>query len=203
MELSATCSLSQPLTLVDFAPASIKRRVMARIIDIVVHYAVSIVAGFTIGVMLVMLALLAGLPAERLIDQMTGESIAGSVLVGLGYILYAAVCEGLHGATLGKRIVGIHVVKDDGSPCSFKAASVRSFWFLVDGIFLGLVGILAMGRSSLKQRPGDTAAHTVVEQTNRSKYAPRSDRIFVASFLAALAADGVLCAIGYLWPLLF
>ena len=79
--------------------------------------------------------------------------------LGLGYYI---VCEAATGATLGKRMVGIRVVNEDGSHVTFGAAVVRNLLRLVDCLFFYLVGALFAISSPRGQRLGDRAAHTLV-----------------------------------------
>jgi len=75
---------------------------------------------------------------------------------------YYVVCEAMTGATLGKRMVGIRVVGEDGAHLTLGAAVVRNALRLVDGLFLYLVGAIFALTSTRGQRLGDRAAHTVV-----------------------------------------
>jgi uncharacterized RDD family membrane protein YckC len=93
-----------------------------------------------------------------------GVDIAGNgfwawLVVGLGYYI---VCEFATGMTLGKRMVGIRVVGEDGQQLTFRAAVVRNLLRLVDALFFYLVGALFALTSSRSQRLGDRAAHTLV-----------------------------------------
>lgn len=98
----------------------------------------------------------------------TGFSLSGgpaflffglSLLVGFGYFTYL---EGTYGTTLGKRLVGLTVVMEDGTPCTVSAAAVRTVLRIVDGLFFYLVGAILVVTSSKKQRLGDRIADTVV-----------------------------------------
>jgi len=79
--------------------------------------------------------------------------------LGVGYYI---LCEAATGATLGKRMVGIRVVSEDGEHVTFGAAVVRNLLRLIDGLFLYLVGFVFALTSSRGQRLGDRAAHTIV-----------------------------------------
>jgi uncharacterized RDD family membrane protein YckC len=79
--------------------------------------------------------------------------------LGLGYYV---LCEAATGATLGKRIVGIHVVGEDGKQLTFGASLVRNLVRLVDCLFFYLVGGVFALTSPRGQRLGDRAAHTLV-----------------------------------------
>ena len=79
--------------------------------------------------------------------------------LGVGYYI---VCEAATGATLGKRMVGIRVVDEDGDRVTLGAAVIRNLLRLVDALFFYLVGFLFALTSSRGQRLGDRAAHTIV-----------------------------------------
>lgn len=82
-------------------------------------------------------------------------------LLALG-LAYYIVCEAVTGTTVGKRMVGIRVVGEDGEQLTFGAAVVRNLLRLVDCLFFYLVGALFALTSSRGQRLGDRAAHTLV-----------------------------------------
>ena len=88
-----------------------------------------------------------------------GSAFWALLLLGIGYYVF---CESASGATLGKRIVGIRVVDEDGEHITFGAAVVRNLLRIVDGLFFYVVGALFALTSARGQRLGDRAAHTVV-----------------------------------------
>lgn len=64
------------------------------------------------------------------------------VVVGLfGYFI---LLEGLFGQTVGKRLLGVVVIKRDGSPCTMSASIVRNLLRIIDGILSYAVGLVAM-----------------------------------------------------------
>jgi len=88
------------------------------------------------------------------------------ILLGL-YIFvqvaYFTLLEGFSGASLGKRIVKIKVLREDGEPCRFGAALVRNFFRLIDMLpAVYIAAIILILRSSKKQRLGDKIAGTIV-----------------------------------------
>lgn len=89
--------------------------------------------------------------------------IAVYVLVAF---LYYILLEGLTGATLGKKLVKIKVVRENGSPCGLGPALVRNILRIVDELpFLYIIGMILISRSNRKQRLGDRLAKTVVVKT--------------------------------------
>lgn len=103
------------------------------------------------------------------IGAIGGRSAAmGGLFVGLffgfvGSILYGLLLEGAwDGYTVGKKIFGIKVVKEDGSACDYGSAFVRNLLEIIDGLVYYLVGFIAMAMSDKRQRIGDRLAGTVV-----------------------------------------
>ena len=92
------------------------------------------------------------------------------VALGLYYVvflLYFVVLEAF-GGTLGKRILGMRIVKQDGSKPGFGAALVRNLLRVVDALpFAYLLGILMVAKSATKQRLGDRAAKAYVVGKSR------------------------------------
>lgn len=82
----------------------------------------------------------------------------------LSFFLYYILMEQFaSGQTLGKKAVGIRVVRIDGSPLSFVDSCLRSFLLLIEGAMtFGTLALLTSGTSKLRQRIGDLAADTVV-----------------------------------------
>jgi uncharacterized RDD family membrane protein YckC len=79
------------------------------------------------------------------------------------FILYYAILEGATGATLGKKVAKIRVVKEDGSACGIGPAFIRTLLRFIDALpFLYIIGMVLISRSDKKQRLGDRLAKTVV-----------------------------------------
>jgi uncharacterized RDD family membrane protein YckC len=176
-------------------------RVAARMIDLVAHIAVTVVAGFLFGIMLLIAA--GGHISPLLALKLRQTTLASFVLALLGSIAYQAICEGLHGSSLGKLALSMVVVQEDGSPCRLGSEITRSFAYPIDSLFFGLIGYFAMQKSVQEQRHGDEWAHTVV--CKRSKIPPenlRSGGRFVAVLLFAVMADAALGMIGLLLKLM-
>lgn len=99
-----------------------------------------------------------------------GTTAAGFQLQGAPFFLwlvillvYYIVMEARFGATIGKRLIGLKVVKlDAGAPVDWQASIVRNVLRLVDGLFFYLVGAIVVWNSGKKQRLGDRIAGTVV-----------------------------------------
>lgn len=94
----------------------------------------------------------------------TGYAAAPVFVVnGIIGILYFVGLEGTSGATIGKRVLKMRVVRENGSPCGLGAAFIRNILRIIDVLpFAYIIGVIMISRSAKKQRLGDSAAHTVV-----------------------------------------
>lgn len=174
-------------------------RAVARLIDLALHYVVSVCAGLVFGVGLGVVANLTGKSVPFLTGKLNHLGFSSFALALLGSMAYHSVCESLHGSTLGKLILSLVVIQEDGTPCTFDSALRRSFAYVVDSFFFGLVGYAAMQRTLKRQRYGDQWAHTVV--CKRAQVLPENLRDggrFALSLLVGMVADAVLLMLGLL-----
>lgn len=77
--------------------------------------------------------------------------------------LYPAFFEATRGSTPGKRLMGLVVLNDDGTPIGWPAALTRNLLRAVDflpALYLG--GFVAMAMNRDFKRMGDLAANTIV-----------------------------------------
>ena len=127
-------------------------RILAFLIDLVIRLLILLVLSIIYGI--------------------SGLALGGQVVTGLMLLtwfvvdwLYPVFFEaGKHGATPGKRMVGLRVVQLSGTPITFGQSVVRNFMRFVDGLptFNYIVGLVACFSTRRFQRLGDLAAGTVV-----------------------------------------
>jgi len=89
----------------------------------------------------------------------------GAVAQVIFPFVYYIIMEAMQGATFGKMVLGIRVIKLDGSPIGWGEAIVRNLLRIVDHlpyVVPYLLGALLIWTSPSKQRLGDRIAHTVV-----------------------------------------
>jgi len=129
--------------------ASIGQRIGAALADFVILGVVGFVFGYFWG------------------TQYEEDGAVGYRLHGLPAVVLFAIdfClmplnEGLTGQTLGKRISGIKVVKQDGGMMSVGASFVRHLFDIIDMFFL--CGIIVAASNARRQRVGDLVARTCV-----------------------------------------
>jgi hypothetical protein len=96
-----------------------------------------------------------------------GFNLLTLVMIGAVFV-YFVLTEGFLGATLGKMIFRVRVLKEDGSPCGLGPAVVRNVLRFIDALpFLYLIGAILIIRSNKKQRLGDRVAKTIVVKHRR------------------------------------
>ncbi len=101
--------------------------------------------------------------------ELTGGPFFIWLVVAIGYYV---VLEARNGDTVGKKLVGLQVVKLDGSAITMRESVVRNVLRLVDGLFFYLVGAIVVWSSKQNQRLGDRLAGTVVRRRPAIERAP-------------------------------
>ncbi len=135
------------------------QRIVAYIIDMVIVGIVGIALSFT------------GLIFGSVVGRISaGVGVTTIILFGflsLAFMLfYAFLLEGYWGQTLGKKIMGIVVVKEDGSPCTYEASIVRNLLRIIDTLpQLYIAGFIVIALTDKRQRIGDRLANTIVVET--------------------------------------
>lgn len=94
----------------------------------------------------------------------TGFNLGGgpALIFFLIAFAYFVVMEKTQGATLGKKLMGLKVVRENGSPMDWGTSVIRNILRLIDGFAFYLVGAIVVWVSKKKQRLGDMAAKTLV-----------------------------------------
>src|SRR5687768_8058841 len=128
--------------------------------------------------------------AWSILIEATGGVLIGvvaftAILFGWAYFI---LLEWLwNGQTLGKRVFGLRVINEDGSPARFVAVFVRNLVRVVDFLpgFYGF-GLLCIVFTSRSQRLGDLAAGTFVVRAPR----PRVDWLALRTLEGGTSGPG-------------
>jgi uncharacterized membrane protein SpoIIM required for sporulation/uncharacterized RDD family membrane protein YckC len=142
--------------------AGVGSRLFAALIDIAV-----VIGAFV----LLVVALMAGMRTRAPGDPSPAD-ISGSWALAIFYLMQFALLWGYYvlfealadGRTIGKRILRLRVVQEDGLSISFGASAVRNIMRLVDvqpGLLAG-VGVISMMLTHRSKRIGDIVAGTIV-----------------------------------------
>ncbi|GHO78829.1 hypothetical protein KSD_66000 [Ktedonobacter sp. SOSP1-85] len=118
-----------------------------------------LIDGIIVGIVIGILDAVFGLAIKN-----TGPAI-GSGIGGIIALVYYFYMEATQGGTFGKKILGLRIVKEDGSPIGWSESIIRNLLRIIDGLFAYLIGAILIWTSPRKQRLGDRAAHTVVIKT--------------------------------------
>jgi uncharacterized RDD family membrane protein YckC len=172
-------------------------RVGARLVDYVLHHAVTYAAGFLFS--LLVIAAAGGHMPAWVFARFRHPGLFGFLPGILGFLIYSVICVSMHGSTLGKRLISAVVVQENGLRCRTVPAVIRELGYFIDALFFGLVGYLAMQKTYQEQRYGDQWAHTVV--VKRASIIPeqlRSDGRFVVALMLAVMADAAVAMVGLL-----
>lgn len=97
----------------------------------------------------------------------TGFHLTGipALVYMIGWFFLIPFSEGRTGQTLGKRALGIRVLKQNGEPVTIGLSFVRHLFDGVDCFFL--IGLIIASTNNERKRIGDLVAGTyVVEKTN-------------------------------------
>lgn len=148
-------------------------RAFARIIDMAYNLCIAFVAGMFGTVVLIFMARMGWL-VSGWNDRLHQFSFGALALGFIAPLVYNFACEGIHGATLGKLLCGIRVVRENKKPCNARGALLRSIAYLWDCQFLGAVAYTRMQKSPFNQRYGDAWGRTIV--LKESELAPESKR---------------------------
>ena len=177
--------------------AGFRIRALARIIDFVLCFMMAYAAGIFGGIILNLLTHTGAVDAAwyRHIPRFSPTLYC---FAALAHLSYRCCCEGLHGATYGKFLCRIRVVQQDGTPCRFSGALVRSIIYIWDCQFFGAIGYYgSMEKSPFNQRYGDVLAKTIVLKKN--EIVPehsKSNKDFVLGLLLGTTSFVALYVVG-------
>lgn len=115
--------------------------------------------------------------AQTVRERSSRRSIAtGAAIVGVLAVPYHVLLEGATGQTIGKNLLRIVVVREDGEPCTYRGAAIRTAFRVVDWLPVAyLAGLVSMAVTERRQRLGDLAAGTVVVRSDRGFDESRGD----------------------------
>ena len=171
-------------------------RAFARVIDFAVHYLVAFIAGTLFGFLLTIAA--GGQPPIWILRRMLHIRFPVFVAGLLGSTAYQVGCTSVHGSTLGKLVLSLRVVQDDGTRCRLKSAIIRELGYFVDALFFGIIGYAAMKGDPRQQRHGDRWAQTLVCKRARVLQSDQGVMRFVLGLLTGICADIAFLMVGLL-----
>jgi uncharacterized RDD family membrane protein YckC len=91
--------------------------------------------------------------------EFNGVSVVVTFVI---WFAYYVMMETAFGGTIGKLLVGLHVVNTQGCRITLSQALIRNAMRIVDGLLFYVVGAVSAWSSPLHQRLGDRLAGTIV-----------------------------------------
>ncbi|MBK7859939.1 MAG: RDD family protein [Archangiaceae bacterium] len=169
-------------------------RAGARIIDMVAGYVAGTAAGVLAAIVLGILQAVGAAQPGWL--QRFGHGFVFNLLVGtVAAIAAHSVATVVCGASIGKALLKLRVVRTDGRRLGVGQALIRESVYLVDAFFFGLVGKSAMDSSSLQQRHGDRLADAAVVRADAvSRDSASTGGRLAGGLLAGMAVHVVVLA---------
>lgn len=141
-------------------PSGIGRRGIAYLIDAISVF----VIGVALGLIFSMISLLLSFTVGFMSLAAAGAN-GVFALVALMPLTYFILLEAKYGKTIGKEIMNLKVVREDGSKIGGKESIIRNLLRVIDeAVSFFLVAIVSMALSDKNQRVGDRAANTMVVQ---------------------------------------
>ena len=163
-------------------------RGLARIIDITFHNVIIIIAAIILIISTAFMPIL-GITSNKAIEIISKPEWYNYLFIGTGMFLYQSIMVGSYGASLGKRFLGLVVLKTNGKQCTLPAALGRSLAFYIDSLFFGIVAYSEM-KPPYQQRFGDKWFDTyVVKKSSVSKEILQSNSKFILMLLIATFVD--------------
>lgn len=139
----------------EYEPAGVGYRMLSTLLDSIFMVVYVIVVLFIIG-------LTSGL--QHVFEDYNYLSITLLIIAFLPLMLYHFLSElFMNGQSFGKKIIGVKVVKTDGTQPGIGSYAIRSLMRIIDiHLINGLIAIISIAVSDKSQRLGDMAAGTTV-----------------------------------------
>lgn len=161
------------------------RRAAAKVIDFIILNVAELVVSILFAVVVLVIATARETPSELVAARLGRVTFSSWILGVVAAVSYFTLFEWLWGTTPGKRLVGLVVIAEDMTRCSFLAALKRNLVLLLEMLCLSIPAALAINDSARAQRHGDRWAGTVVPR--RESVGPALVGTPASLFLALLA----------------
>ena len=144
-------------------PGTEKDVILHRILAVIIDY---VVMGF-LSVFIIVASIGTGIATLSWVGFFAGLFMS-IILIMATWVLYGIILETWKGQTVGKMVMGIIVVKENGEPCDFLAALLRNVFRIIDILpQFYLIGFIFIAMTEKKQRLGDRLAGTIVVKVKK------------------------------------
>ncbi|MCL2793535.1 MAG: RDD family protein [Spirochaetaceae bacterium] len=139
-------------------PAGFLIRACSYLIDLFIQLAFIITAAITLNFLI----------------EIVGTWLWMLILFGVNWFYHVFFEVFFNGQSIGKKILGLRVVRSDGSPVNPGASFLRNLLRFADTfLFLYIIALICMSASSGFRRLGDWTADTLVVYTTTLSYASK------------------------------
>ena len=157
-----------------FIPAPVIKRIIEGLIDYVVLMLLAIVIAIIFGTDWRYAVFLIFVSTDT--NSFLGTiAIYPTIIFAVLYLGYFLLFETIARTSVGKTLIGLTIVKEDGTPIGFREALIRTLLRGTDGApFWYILGLIAILLSPTRQRIGDHLAQAiVVEKTTVEPNIPK------------------------------
>jgi len=146
-----------------FVPAPLGRRITGGIIDYVVLMLLAIVIALIFGCDWRYATFFTFVTSNSSTSLITQIQIIPTIISAILYLGYFIIFEGIARTSVGKTLMSMTIVKEDGNPIGFREAIIRTLFRGIDGAPLWYItGLIVILLSPTRQRIGDHAGQAVV-----------------------------------------
>lgn len=192
--MSLAGAVAAPIDLGPQTGRALPRRLLALVADTLVISLIDAIVNGTFGVTRVTSGV-ATYMSSGSITSFTTQTTVDWVWLALLWVTYYAVLEGLFGATVGKRAVGLRVTDVNGHRIGWQSAIVRNLARLLDVLpFAYLLGGILTLVTREHQRLGDRLAGTVVVAAEAAVDPPLPPDVWRRRTIGVVAAVALLLA---------
>lgn len=146
-----------------FVPAPLGKRIIGAIIDYVVLMLVAIIIALIFGTDWRYATFLAFITPNSSTSLITHIQAMPTIIFSIIYLGYFITFESVARTSVGKTLMSLTIVKEDGNPIAIREAIIRTILRGTDGSpFWYIFGLIAILLSPTRQRIGDHLAQAVV-----------------------------------------
>jgi len=145
-----------------FVPAPILRRIIGGIIDYAVLMVLAIILAIIFGTDWRYATFLTfTTPVQG--SLMGPIAIVPTIIFAILFLGYFILFESIARTSVGKTLLGMTIVREDGTPIGVKEAIIRTLFRGVDGApFWYIMGLISIFLSPTRQRLGDHVGQAIV-----------------------------------------
>lgn len=150
-----------------FVPAPIGKRIIGGVIDYVILMLLAIVIAIIFGADWRYATFLAFVKTTSSTSLLNEVMILPTVIFAVLYLGYFILFESIARTSVGKTLMGMTIVKEDGNPIGLREAVIRTLFRGTDGApFFYIFGLISILLSPTRQRIGDHLGQAVVVERN-------------------------------------